>query len=80
MKVRIIKSKRDTLWYSNRIGTEWEVKEEEEIAHSGDNTIYVLKKIARCTSKNKKFGYGIFVSDCEIVHEKISLPDDLFEL
>ena len=70
MKVRIIKSRKKTLWYSNRIGTEWEITREEETRVSGN--CYIVK--------NPKFGYGIFVDDCEIVHEKISLPEELFEL
>lgn len=72
MKVRIIKSRSKTLWYSNRIGTEWEVIKKESSTSTFGEKFYVIK--------NKTFGYGIFVSDCEIVHEKISLPEELFEL
>jgi len=70
MKIRIIKSRTKTLWYANRIGTEWEVIREEPATSGG--RFYVIK--------NDSLGYGIFVSDCEIVHEKISLPEELFEL
>ena len=72
MKIRIIKARHDKLWYSGKIGSEWEVKHTKHVILRKQDSYYSVED-------NLGMTHGIYIEDCvEVVPEHI--PEELFEL
>jgi len=72
MKIRIIKSRHDKLWYSDKIRSEWEVKHTKHTNFRKQDSYYIVE----C---DNGMTHGIYIEDCiEVVPEHI--PEELFEL
>jgi len=61
MKVKIIKSKKDTMWYANKIGEEYEVSVYRNIPIIYLNDFYKVKQLSKYVPS------FIYIEDCQLL-------------